>query len=197
MDTNEISPRSTIIAFIVVAVMIAVGAALLYIGQPQVVEIVVNPPEPTLTPEPTHTPEPILVYVTGEVNNPETTITLAYGSRVSDAIEAAGGLTENADIERVNLAGIARDGDQIHVPAIGDDEVEVALPTPSGGEVVYLNSATLEELETLPGIGATTGQAILDYREENGAFANLEDLDNVPGIGPSTLENIAELVSFE
>lgn len=197
MDTNEISPRSTIIAFVIVAIMIAIGAALLFFGQPQAVEIVVNPPEPTVTPEPTHTPEPILVYVTGEVNNPETTVTLPYGSRVSDAIDAADGLTENADIERVNLAGIARDGDQIHVPAIGDDEVEVALPTPSGGEIVYLNSATLEELQTLPGIGVTTAQAILDYREENGAFANLEDLDNVPGIGPSTLENIAELVSFE
>lgn len=199
MDTsNQISPRTTIIAFIVVAVMIAVGAVLLYSGRPQPVEITINPPEPTATPEPTHTPAPILVYVTGEVNNPETTITLPYGSRVSDAIEAAGGLTENADLERVNLAAIARDGDQIHVPAIGDDETgETALPTSSGGEIVYINSATLEELQTLPGIGATTAQAIIDYREENGPFTGLEDLDNVPGIGPSTLENIAELISFE
>jgi competence protein ComEA len=198
MDTNEVSPRLTIIAFAVVIVMIAGAAILLILGQPQAVEITINPPEPTLTPKPTQTPEPILVYVTGEVNNPETMLTLLFGSRVSDAIDAAGGLTENADIERVNLAAIARDGDQIHVPAIGDDEsVETTLATPSGGEVVYLNSATLEELQTLPGIGTTTAQAILDYREENGAFAGLEDLDNVPGIGPSTLENIAALVSFE
>lgn len=199
MDTsNQVSPTMSIIAFIVVIVMIIVGAVLLYMGQPEKVEITINPPEPTATPEPTHTPEPILVYITGEVNEPQTTVTLPYGSRVSDAIEAAGGLTDNADIEHVNLAGIARDGDQIHVPAIGDDEIsEVALPTPSGGEVVYVNSATIEELSTLPGIGASTAQAIIDYRTENGSFTSLEDLDNVPGIGPSTLENIAELVSFE
>jgi competence protein ComEA len=169
----------------------------LYSGRPQPVEITIHPPEPTATPEPTHTPEPILVYITGEVNTPETTVTLPYGSRVSDALEAAGGLTDNADIERVNLAAIARDGDQIHVPTIGDDAIELALPTPSGGEVVYVNSATVEELSTLPGIGASTAQAIIDYRTENGSFSSLEDLDNVPGIGPSTLENIAELVSFE
>jgi competence protein ComEA len=196
--SDEVSPRLTIIAFIIVIVMIVIGAVLLYLGQPQPVEITINPPEPTATPEPTHTPEPILVYLTGEVNKPETTVILAYGSRVSDAIEAVGGLTENADIERVNLAAIAHDGDQIHVPAIGGDAVaDVALPTPSGGELVYINSATLEEIQTLPGIGVSTAQAILDYRQENGNFSSLEDLDNVPGIGPSTLENIAALVSFE
>jgi len=197
-SSNQVSSRMSIFAFIIVTIMIVVGAVLLYMGQPQKVEITINPPIPTATPEPTQTPEPILVYVTGEVNTPETTITLPYGSRVSDAIGAAGGLTDNADIERVNLAAIAHDGDQIHVPAMGDDETaEVALPTPSGGELVYVNSATVEELSTLPGIGAATAQAIIDYRTEIGPFSSLEELDNVPGIGPSTLANIAELVSFE
>lgn len=199
MDSSgQVSSRMSIIAFIVVIIMIIVGIVLLYIGQPQKVEITINPPIPTATPEPTNTPAPILVYVTGEVNNPETTVTLPYGSRVSDAIDAAGGLTDNADLERVNLAGIVHDGDQIHVPVIGSGDISEALvPTPSGGATVYINSATVEELSTLPGIGPATAQAIIDYRTENGPFTSLDELDNVPGIGPSTLANIADLVSFE
>ncbi len=176
-------------------------------GRPQPVQITIIPPEPTSTALPTATPPPIMVYVTGSVANPETTVSLPQGSRVSDALEAVGGVLDNADLERVNLAGILHDGDQIHVPALeevalGLDEVDAEvgkdlLPTPSGGTVVYINTATQEELETLPGIGPAMAQRIIDYREANGPFHSLEDLDNVRGIGPATLENLAPLVSFD
>ncbi len=176
-------------------------------GRPQPVQITIIPPEPTSTALPTATPPPIMVYVTGSVANPETTVSLPQGSRVSDALEAVGGVLDNADLERVNLAGILHDGDQIHVPALdevalGLDEVDTEvgkdlLPTPSGGTVVYINTATQEELETLPGIGPAMAQRIIDYREANGPFHSLEDLDNVRGIGPATLENLAPLVSFD
>lgn len=197
---REASPRVTLLAFAVVIVTIVAGGALLLLTRPEPVQITINPPVPTPTPAPTATNEPILVYVTGEVNEPESTISLPYNSRVSDAIEAAGGVTDNANLELVNMAGILRDGDQVHVPARVDEaaaEEPAALPTSSGGDLVYVNSATSDELQTLPGIGETTAQRIIDYRTENGPFASLEDLDNVPGIGPSTLETIAPLVSFE
>lgn len=198
MENNQTSPYVTVIIFVILIIATVVGGAMLVMSRPEPVEITINPPLPTATSAPTATPEPISIYITGEVNQPQSTITLAYGSRVEDVIEQAGGFTENANLDLVNLAGIVRDGDQIHVPSLEDEsEEDVALPTPSGGGVVFVNSAILEELVTLPGIGASTAQAIIDYRTENGAFASLEDLDNVPGIGPSTLENIAELVAFD
>ncbi|MFN8373884.1 MAG: ComEA family DNA-binding protein [Anaerolineae bacterium] len=191
----DASPRMTIAAFLLIAAAIVGGILLLLSTRPVPVEITVNPPLPTRTPEPTPTHLPIMVYVTGEVAQPETTLTLPYGSRVQDALDAVGGITENADMTRVNPTDILRDGDQVHVPALGTPDT--ALPTPSGGEVVYINSATVEELMTLPGIGQTTAEAIIAYRDANGPFASLDDLDQVEGIGPSTLANLEGLISFE
>ena len=116
------------------------------------------------------------------------------GTRSDDAIEAAGGAAESADLERVNLAGFLRDGDQIHVPAI---EEEVTLATPSGGGIVNVNTATVEELDTLPGVGPALAERIIAYREANGPFADLAALDAVEGVGPALLEGIQELVVFE
>jgi competence protein ComEA len=195
-ENKEASPFVTLIAFVVIAIAIILGAVLLWLNQPVPVQITINAPLPTASPAATATHEPILVYVTGAVNSPESTVSLAYGSRVQDAIDAAGGLTANADLERVNLVGIVRDGDQVHVPGIGEEMTE-AVPTASGGGIVFINSATLEELMTLPNIGESTAQAIIDYREVNGNFSSIDDLDNVDGIGPATLEELAPLISFE
>jgi len=200
--SNDISPRTTLIIFVLIMAMLVVGGVLLLISRPDPVQITINPPLPTATPAPTDTPEPILVYVTGAVNEPEITVTLPYGSRVADALAAAGGVTDDADMERVNVAGIVHDGDQIHVPSLqaaadSDTDEAAGLPTPSGGAVVYINTATLEELETLPGVGPATAQRIIDYRTENGNFTSMEDLDNVSGIGPAMLESLQGLISFE
>jgi len=206
---EQASSLSTIIVVIIVAVFIAGSGALLLSSRPDPVQITINPPVPTSTPLPTSTPEPILVYITGAVNQPETTIELPHDSRVMDAISAAGGFTDNANQTLVNIAGILRDGDQIHVPEIitveqpqtdnTDTESVTAeqLPTPSGGNVIYVNTATLEELQALPGVGPAMAQRIIDYRTENGPFTQLDDLDNVSGIGPATLENLQDLIAFD
>jgi competence protein ComEA len=191
----DASPRATIMAFLVIAAAIIGAIVLLIATRPEPVQITVNPPLPTHTPEPTPTRLPIIVYVTGEVAQPESTITLAYGSRVQDAIDAAGGVTENADMARVNLAAILHDGDQVDVPAIGTPET--VLATPPGGVVIYINQASLEEIDSLPGIGPSTAEAIIAYREANGPFTSMEDLDQVDGIGPSTLAELEGLISFD
>lgn len=135
--------------------------------------------------------------MTGAVGNPGVLVTIPYGSRARDAIDAAGGLAADADLERVNLAQIVRDGDQVHVFAVASGEDEVVLATPSDAGTVYINSASAEDLDVLPGVGPALAARIVAYREENGPFTSLEDLDQVSGIGPSILEEIAPMISFE
>lgn len=188
------SPRATVIAFVVIAVAIIAGIALIMMSRPEPVAIAINPPPPTATAAPTATPAPLEVYVTGSVADSESIVTVPAGSRVRDALEAAGGTLDDADLTGVNLAGILRDGDHVHVPSTADN---AALPTPADEGIVYVNSAPIEELITLPGVGETIAERIINYRDENGPFTSLEDLDEVSGIGPAMLERIAELVTFD
>ena len=193
--TLQFSSRVVVIVSLVLIVILVLAGALAVRSRPEAIVIDIHPARPTATPAPTATPKPILVYVTGEVMQPESTFTLPYGSRVSAAVEAAGGFTENANQRLVNPAGRLRDGDQIHVPALGDANDD--LPTPSGGTRVYVNTATQAELESLPDIGAVTARRIIEYRELAGDFASLDDLDDVAGIGPSTLEKLKDLIAFD
>jgi competence protein ComEA len=190
------SDRGTVVSFLLVSLVIIGGGILLLITRPAPAQITILPPQPTSTPEPSPTPAPITVYITGAVAQPNTTHTLPPQSRVQDGLSAAGGTLPNADLSRVNLAGILRDGDQVHVPLMGES-VEVAIPTLSGGTTVYVNSATQAELESLPGIGPAMAQRILDYRQANGRITSLEDFDNIEGVGPAMLDNLRDLVSFE
>ena len=192
------SPQSStriVIVYAILIVALIVAIALLLASRPQPVSIIVNPPLPTGTPSPTNTPSPITIYITGAVTQTGITLTLPNGSRVEDAIAAAGGALPNADLERVNLAAILRDGDQVHVALQG--EGETTLATPSGGQLVNINIATLEEIDTLPGIGPALAERIIAYRDANGAFTSLDQLDEVEGIGPDLLAEIAPLITFE
>jgi competence protein ComEA len=211
MTSPDPQPRSRLERYqpfltLVLILAIVGGAAVFALRRPAPTAMTIIPPPPTSTPAPSATPEPsatpgpIEVYVTGAVGNPGVLVTIPYESRARDAIDMAGGLTEDADLERVNLAQILRDGDQVHVFSVNDviaGEGEVVLATPSDAGIVYINSASAEELDVLPGVGPALASRIIAYREENGPFASLEDLDNVSGIGPSTLEAIAPMVSFE
>lgn len=151
---------------------------------------------------PTKANDTVAVYINGEVKSPGV-YSLTRGNRVSDAIEAAGGLSNLADPSSINLAVVVNDEDFIHVPALG----EKVVPTNTVGttssdtkgiiatnQKVDVNHATLEELMTLPGIGPVKAQAILTYRTNNGLFTIADDLLKVSGIGPSTLEKIAAYV---
>ena len=193
--TSEVSARLTIILFLAVMILIILAIGLLLESRPEPTVITIYPPFPTATPPPTATPAPILVYVTGAVQQTGTVHLLPPGSRVMDAAAAAGGLTDLADPSLVNMAGILRDGDQVHVRAIQSDDED--LPTPSGGQRVYVNTATLDELQTLPGVGPAIAQRIIEYRQENGPFTRFDDLGNVSGIGLATLEEWRELISFD
>lgn len=193
--TPASSPRATIIAFIIVAAAIVGGIALITATQPSPIYIAIVPPIPTATALPTGTPTAITVYVTGAVAQPEQLIVLPPGSRVENALEAVGGTTGDADLARVNLAALLRDGDQIHVPSTG--EVNTVLATPSGGSLIHINTATVDELTALPGIGPALAQAIVDYRTERGPFADLAALDAVSGIGPALLNDLSGLIAFD
>lgn len=193
--SSQFSPKLVVLACLILTIMLVIVGALVVLSRPEPTVITIHPPRPTATPAPSATPLPILVYVTGEVRQPETTYTLPNGSRVSDAVAAAGGLTERANRSLVNLAGRLRDGDHIHVPALG--EVGGGLPTPSGGRRVFINSASQAELETLPDIGAVTARRIIEYRELEGEFGSLDDLDNVAGIGEATLNKLKDLIAFD
>ncbi|MCA9887638.1 MAG: helix-hairpin-helix domain-containing protein [Anaerolineae bacterium] len=198
---SDNSTRTTILATLVVTILIIAGLIAVIASRPEPVVMTINPPVPTPTLVPSATPSPVLVYVTGAVSQPETTVRVPYNSRVQDVLEAVGGTTDEADLTRVNLAAVIHDGDQIHVPILGDDSEQAgvipALPTRSGGPVIYINTAVEEELMRLPGIGAVIADRIIAYREENGPFTSIEQLGEVEGIGEATLNQIAPFLSLE
>ncbi|MEO5633588.1 ComEA family DNA-binding protein [Gaiella sp.] len=136
----------------------------------------------------------LVVYVVGAVRRAGL-VRLPEGARVADAVEQAGGPTRRADLALVNLAAPVADGQQVIVPArvvAGSSAGTGAAPS-SG--TVSLASATLEQLDELPGIGPVTAQKILDWRQSHGAFRSVEDLDAIPGIGPARVEQLRGLVT--
>ena len=157
--------------------------------------VVVTMPTPTTAPDVAAAGSTIKVYVSGQANLPGV-YELPADSRVDDALRAAGGPTSQADLDSVNLAKKLSDEVQIHIPS--RDEGRSAASTGSKGSSppgkVLLNTATGEDLETLPNIGPSRAKAIIEYREKNGPFARVDDLTNVSGIGTGILESIRDLV---
>jgi competence protein ComEA len=138
----------------------------------------------------------LLVHVVGAVRTPGL-YRLDDGSRVDDAIRAAGGPKPKADLDAINLAAPVADGQQVIVPVRGRGTASAgAASSGAAAGPVHLNTATLEELDTLPGIGPVTAQKILDYRDEHGAFSSVDELDAVPGIGPARMAELKKLVDL-
>jgi competence protein ComEA len=152
----------------------------------------------TLRPVPTETP--LIVHITGAVPRPGV-YALAQGSRVQDAISAAGGFLAEAEKKGINLARALEDGEQLDVPYVEGaspviaTEAPASTQDPSATELININFASQVELESLPGIGKTNAEKIITYREQNGPFLTIEDIINVPGIGPGTYERIKDLIT--
>jgi competence protein ComEA len=135
----------------------------------------------------------LVVDVAGAVRRPGLH-RLPSGSRVDDALAAAGGATARADVAAVNLAAPLADGEQVVVPVRGAGGAPSGAGGAPGNAPVDLNSATAEQLDTLPGIGPSTAARIIAYRQQHGAFRHLDELDAVSGIGPSKLAELKGLV---
>ena len=140
----------------------------------------------------------LVVDVTGAVRRPGL-YRLADGARVADAVARAGGATARAELEAVNLAARVADGEQVVVPRRGGAGAgasgSASSDAPPATGPVHLNSATVEQLDALPGVGPVTAQNIVDYREEHGGFRSVDELDAIPGIGPTRLDRLRELVA--
>lgn len=158
------------------------------------------------TAPPTETPRPLRVYVSGAIRTPDV-YTLPPGSIIKDAIARAGGPLADADLARINLAQELQDQQQIYVPL--QDEA-TPLPPVSGGpalsisaaaassptaSVVNINTASPEELDTLPGVGPAIAQRIIDYRQTNGPFATIEQIMEVRGIGEATFAKLKDRIT--
>lgn len=151
---------------------------------------------------PTFTVQPVVVEVAGAVRSPGI-YRLDPGSRLAQAVEAAGGFLAEADTGLVNQAARINDGDKIIIPGPGVPETTIYLPIeitrPTGvvgAKIINVNTASEQELETLPGIGPTRAKQICRYRQEHGLFDKIEDLLDVPGIGPVTFEQIKSLIEI-
>ena len=149
----------------------------------------------------------IIIHISGQVKN-EGVYELEQESRIIDAINKAGGLTETADTSQLNLAEKIEDGVKIYVPEKGEESVEtsnqegeitkntqnIVQNKETKSKKININTATEEELDTLPGIGQATAQKIIEYRKENGKFSNIEDIKDVSGIGDSKFDKIKDLI---
>ena len=193
----ELSRRRIVLAVGCVAVLLFVGSKLL--ARPQAGEALAPPAVPPA--ETTAAATAVVVDVVGAVRRPGL-YRLEQGARIADAVSRAGGVTPKADLAVINLAAPLADGEQVVVPKRG--AAPLGLPAAGGSAgagaapstgPVHLSTATLEQLDSLPGIGPVTAQKILDYRQQHGAFTSVDELDAVPGIGPARLDQLKDLVA--
>lgn len=180
MDRASVNLQVTVIG---ISVALVVGGLLWFgLGSTQpspVVAIVNDAPAPTT----------ISVHVSGEVTRAGL-VSVPAGSRVADALSAAGGATRSADLSAVNLAAPVRDGERVVVPRTGE------APDSGGADSgVDLNMATASELEALPGVGPVLASRIVAHRDDHGFFEAVEDLLDVPGIGEAKLDGMRESIA--
>jgi competence protein ComEA len=189
--------RRQLIALAVVALATVGGAVLWYVrALPRPVEVVAEP-GPSAPARASPSPGVVVIHVAGWVRRPGV-YELPVGSRVIDAIELAGGPREGADLSALNLAAVLSDAQQVLVPKRGPPGSETGSGGGAGGSdggLINLNTATLAQLETLPGIGPVLAQKILDYRTEHGSFTRIEDLMNVSGIGEARFAELKDKVT--
>lgn len=195
--------RNALYVLIGVLAGFALAGLLMYVSRAPAGQPIVLQPAPTKA--------PIVVHVIGAVPRPGV-YEFAEGARVQDAIDAAGGLLATANPDAVNLAAFLTDGQQLNIPyqsgrsPAEEDNTSLILPGAGTGgappeqgssspALININTASSEELQTLPGIGPALARRIIDYRTENGPFTTIEDIMDVSGIGPATFERIKDLIT--
>lgn len=200
---NKIDNKKIIVTIIAVLVIILLIVINLNKGGEEVV--IENVETDTIVNQESEEINKIMIHIIGCINNPGV-IEIQENARIIDVIEAAGGLTQEADISKVNLAYKVKDAQKIYIPSIYDEEEVEYINTENGSNVIVeynekeenamvnINSATQTELETLPGIGPSTALKIISYREKNGRFKSIEDIKQVPGIGDVKFEGIKDML---
>ena len=157
-----------------------------------------NPSGEAVILRPAPTERPVIVHISGAVPRPGV-YALPEGSRVQDAIAAAGGFLAEAEKTQINLAALLIDGEKLDIPFIEGGSPVLPTPGPTvvaaTTELININTASQSELEILPGIGPTTAQKIIEYREQNGEFVTIEEIINVSGIGPGIYDRIKDLIT--
>jgi competence protein ComEA len=180
--------RALAVAVVAVVALALAGRMLLRPGRASV-------PPPIRVARTAAAPKPaqLFVDVVGAVRRPGL-YRVRSGARVADAVARAGGPTGKAQLELLNLAALVADGEQVVVPRRGAAAVAATgAAAPTGP--VHLNSATLEQLDALPGVGPVTAQKIIDYRTQHGGFGSVDELDAVSGIGPARLADLRSAVA--
>jgi len=187
MPNVALDRRSVVVVAIALFLLLALGGRTLLRGRGAPVT------PPLVRPAAAHPNSSVqgrlYVHVVGGVRHPGL-YRLPQGSRVADALARAGGATPKAQVELVNLAAPLADGQQVVVPRRGS-----LAATAGGTGPVHLNTATLEQLDALPGVGPVTAQKILAYRQEHGAFGSVDELDAISGIGPARLDELRKVVA--
>ncbi len=138
----------------------------------------------------------LYIYVCGAVKEPGVVV-LPEGSRCADALEAVGGFAEGAATEAVNLARLVSDGEQIYFPTVEEWEMAASVLQEEAAGLVNINTADVELLCTLPGIGEAKAKSIVAYREENGSFKEMEDIMQVPGIKENAYSQIRDMITVQ
>jgi competence protein ComEA len=136
----------------------------------------------------------VLVYICGAVMTPGV-YEVEVGSRICDVLELAGGFSDDAGTDYLNLAETVSDGEKVYVPTVDELEVELAAEEEAAPGKININTATKEQLVTLPGIGESKADSIIAYRTEHGGFSSIEEIMEIPGIKDAVFSKIKELIT--
>lgn len=176
-----------IASYIIIGILLGAGVLALVARPPRGKPVELLPPP---------TSAPLTVYVSGAVIT-QGLISLPPGSRVNDAVLAAGGFIDGADTSQLNLAELLQDGDHIFVPLVNSPSAQTGESSRISPSLtlIDINTATLEQLDTLPEIGPKIAQQIIEFRNTNGPFTVIEDIMDVPDIGQVTFDKIRDLIT--
>jgi competence protein ComEA len=204
--------RKQLYIYVAMALVVTVFGARYVLGgraaaAPPPGQLLASSPAPTSASTPGGAPStapPVVVYVCGAVARPGV-YSLDQGSRVADALAAAGGASAKAEMASINLAAKLSDGQQVVVPKKGAAVPAAAPAAGAGGSaagtgqptIVNLNTATAAELDALQGVGPSTAQKIIDYRTTNGGFKSVDELKNVAGIGDAKFAALKPYVTVQ